>query len=68
MSGDLFWLTNAPFQPSPPHLPADTRGKTRVDDCRVICGIVHELKAGGRWVDARAIYGSRKTLYNCFAR
>jgi transposase len=33
-------------------LPTDTRGKPRVDDRRVISGIVHVLKSGARWVDA----------------
>ena len=26
------------------------------------------MKSGGRWIDAPAIYGLRKTLYNCFVR
>jgi transposase len=47
-----------------PHLPTDTRGKPRVDDRRVISGITHVLKSGGRWVDAPAEYGPKKTLYN----
>src|SRR5215207_8082317 len=51
-----------------PLLPTDTRGKPRVDDRRVISGIVHVLKSGGRWIDAPAIYGPRKTLYNRFVR
>jgi transposase len=29
---------------------------------------VHVLKSGGRWVDAPAVYGPRKTLYNRFVR
>ena len=51
-----------------PHLPTDTRGKPRVDDCRVISGIVHVLKSGARWVDAPEVYGPRKTLYNRYVR
>jgi hypothetical protein len=35
-----------------PLLPNDTRGKTRVDDRRVISGIIQVLKSGGRWIDA----------------
>ena len=68
MSGDLFWLTDAQFERIEPHLPTDTRGKARVDDRRVISGIVHVLKSGGRWVDAPPDYGPRKTLYNRFVR
>lgn len=68
MSRDRFWLTEAQFSKIKPHLPTDTRGKPRVDDRRVISGIVHVLKSGGRWVDAPFEYGPRKTLYNRFVR
>ena len=50
-SADRFWLTDAQFAKIAPHLPTDTRGKARVDDRRVISGIVHVLKSGGRWID-----------------
>ncbi len=40
----------------------------RVDDRRVISGIVHVWESGGRWADAPAVYGPRKTLYNRFVR
>jgi transposase len=46
-----------------PLLPSDTRGVPRVHDRRVISGIVHVLRCGGRWIDAPAAYGPRKTLY-----
>ena len=65
---DVFWLSERQFSRLVPLLPTDTRGKPRVDDLRVISGIVHVLKSGGRWVDAPAIYGPRKTLYNRFVR
>src|SRR5215213_7258449 len=68
MNRDYFWLTKAQFARLKPLLPTDTRGKPRVDDRRVISGIVHVLKPGGRWIDAPAIYGPRKTLYNRFVR
>ena len=61
-----FWLSDAQFERIKPHLPTDTRGVPRVDDRRVISGIVHVIKSGGRWVDAPASYGPRKTLYNRF--
>jgi transposase len=63
-----FWLTDQQFERLVPYLPTDTRGKPRVDDRRVISGIIHVLKSGGRWVDAPAVYGPRKTLYNRFVR
>jgi transposase len=66
---DHFWLSEAQFAKIAPHLPTDTRGKERVDDRRVISGIVHVLKSGGRWADApREVYGPKKTLYNRFVR
>lgn len=68
MNRDQFWLTEAQFARIKPHLPTDTRGKPRVDDRRVISGIVHILKSGGRWIDAPLDYGPRKTLYNRYIR
>ena len=52
MRQGLFWLTDEQFAKIEPHLPADTRGEVRVDDRRVISGIVQVLICGGRWVDA----------------
>ena len=63
-----FWLTEAQFERLRPFLPDKVRGVPRVDDRRVISGIVHVLKSGGRWVDAPASYGPKKTLYNRFVR
>jgi transposase len=68
MDRDYFWLEEGQFARLEAHLPSDTRGKPRVDDRRVISGIVHVLKSGGRWVDAPSVYGPRKTLYNRFVR
>lgn len=68
MNRDHFWLTDEQFSRIEPHLPTDTRGKERVDDRRVISGIVHVLKSEGRWVDAPPDYGPKKTLYNRFVR
>jgi len=68
MSANLFWLTEEQFAKIVPFLPRDTRGKERVDDRRIISGIVHVLKSGGRWIDAPSDYGPRKTLYNRFIR
>jgi transposase len=44
------------------------RGVPRVDDRRVISGIVHVLRSGCRWSDAPPAYGPCKTLYNRFVR
>ncbi|SFV09892.1 hypothetical protein SAMN02799643_05177 [Methylobacterium sp. UNCCL125] len=60
---DHSWLTDEQSAKIAPHLPTDTRGKERVDDPRVIGGIGHGLKSGGRRADApREIYGPKKTL------
>ena len=68
MNRDHCWLSEEQFAKITAFLPTDTRGKARVDDRRVISGIVHVLKSGGRWVDAPDVYGPRKTLYNRFVR
>lgn len=68
MNKDCFWLTDDQFARIKPHLPTDTRGKARVDDRRVISGIIHVLKSGGRWIDAPSVYGPHKTLYNRYVR
>jgi transposase len=68
MNRDLFWLTETQFARIAPHLPNDTRGKARVDDRRVISGIIQVLKSGGRSIDAPADYGPKKTLYNRYVR
>ena len=65
---DLFWLSERQFARLSPLLPTNTRGVPRVDDRRVISGIVHVLRTGGRWADAPAAYGPSKTLYNRFVR
>jgi transposase len=65
---DLFWLSDEQFARLAPLLPTDTRGVPRVDDRRVISGIVQVLRSGARWVDAAPVYGPRKTLYNRFVR
>ena len=63
-----YWLSEAQFERLRPLLPNKVRGVARVDDRRVISGIIHVVKSGGRWVDAPACYGPKKTLYNRFVR
>lgn len=65
---DFFWLSEAQFARLAPLLPNDTRGVPRVDDRRVISGIVFVLMSGCRWKDAPGVYGPPKTLYNRFVR
>lgn len=68
MDRNFFCLGDEQFSRLEPLLPAGTRGKPRGDDRRVISGIVHVLKSGGRWADAPEVYGPRKTLHNRFVR
>ena len=65
---DHFWLSAVQFARLQPLLPTDTRGVPRVDDRRVISGIVHVLRSGCRWSAAPRVYGPPKTLYNRFVR
>ena len=67
MAGE-FWLSEEQFGRLASLLLTDTRGVARVDDRRVISGIVHVLMSGGRWVDAPACYRPKKTLYNRWVR
>lgn len=59
-------MSDRQFELLRPLMPNKVRGFVRVDDRRVISGIIHVVKLGGRWVDAPAYYGPRKTLYNQF--
>lgn len=68
MPSSEFWLSDEQFARLAPLLPDDTRGIPRVNDRRVISGIVHVLRSGCRWKDAPAVYGPHKTLYNRFVR
>ena len=65
---DFFWFSDAQWARIKPLLPTDVRGKERVDDRRVLSGIVHALRCGGRWTDCADVYGPKKTLYNRFVR
>ena len=40
----------------------------RVDDLRVVSGIIYVIKNGLQWKDAPRGYGPPKTLYNRFVR
>ena len=68
MRSNLFWLNDDQWRQIEPHLPTDVRGKDRVDDRRVISGILHVLKSGCRWCDCPPEYGPPTTIYNRFVR
>ena len=68
MRRNLFWLSDEQWKRIERHLPTDVRGVERVDDRRVISGIVHVLKSGCRWCDCPPDYGPPTTIYNRFVR
>ncbi len=64
---DLFWLSDAQMRRIKPHFPL-SHGVARVDDRRVISGIIFVIRNGLRWRDAPKDYGPHKTIYNRFVR
>ena len=64
----LFWLSDRAWASLEPHLPRGKPGKPRVDDRRVISGILHVLKTGCRWRDVPPEYGPPTTIYNRYNR
>ena len=64
---DLILLSAAQMRRVAPYFPL-SHGVTRVDDRRVISGIVYVIRNGLRWRDAPKGYGPHKTLYNRFMR
>ena len=68
MRRNLFWLDDHQWPRIAPLLPTDVRGKERVDDRRVISGILHFPKSGCRRCDCPPEYGPPTTIYNRFVR
>ena len=64
---DLFWLSDKQMQRIEPWFPL-SHGVPRVDDRRVISGIIFVIRNGLRWRDAPREYGPHKTIYNRFIR
>jgi putative transposase len=64
---DAPMLSEAQMQRIMPYFPR-SRGRPRVDDRRVLSGIVFVIRNGLRWRDAPAAYGPPKTLYNRWVR
>jgi transposase len=64
---DHYWISEAQVERIKPYFPRP-HGRPRVDDRRVISGIIHVIRNGLRWRDAPAVYGPSKTLYNRFIR
>lgn len=64
---DLIWLSDAQMERIKPYFPL-SHGVPRVDDRRVISGIIFVIRNGCRWRDAPRDYGPHKTIYNRFVR
>jgi transposase len=63
----LFLLSERQMARICPYFPL-SHGVPRVDDRRVVSGIVYVIKNGLQWKDAPRDYGPHKTLYNRFIR
>lgn len=63
----LFLLSERQMARISPYFPL-SHGVPRVDDRRVVSGIVYVIRNGLQWKDALRDYGPHKTLYNRFIR
>src|SRR5947208_5329449 len=68
MRKQLYWLSDQEWGRIEPLLPKGRRGAHRVDDRRVISGVLHMLRSGARWRDCPPDYGPYTTIYNRFNR
>jgi putative transposase len=66
MSG-LWLLSEAQMRWIEPYFSL-SHGIPRVDDRRIVSGIIFVIRNGLRWRDAPAAYGPHKTIYNRFIR
>jgi transposase len=64
---DLYWLTDEQMARLQAFFPK-SHGRPRVDDRRVLSGIIFINRNGLRWRDAPREYGPAKTLYNRWKR
>ena len=68
MARGVHWMSDAEWARIEPLLPRGRKGARRVDDRRVISGIVHMLRSGARWRDCPAVRGPGRTICNRFDR
>ena len=64
---DEFLLSDDQMARISPFFPL-SHGVPRVDDRRVISGIIFVIRNGLRWCDVPVSYGAHKTIYNRFFR
>ena len=63
----LLMLSEAQMRRIEPYFPL-SHGIPRVDDRRILSGILFVIRNGLRWCDAPSEYGPHKTIYNRFIR
>jgi transposase len=68
MTRRRFELTDDEWLVIEPLLPNKPRGVPRVDDRRVINGILWRFRTGSPWADVPERYGPHTTCYNRFVR
>jgi len=64
---EVWLLSEAQMRRIEPYFPLP-HGIPRVDDRRIVSGIIFVIRNGLRWRDAPAGYGPHKTIYNRFIR
>ncbi len=64
---EVWMLSEAQMRRIEPYFPL-SHGIPRVDDRRIVSGIIFVIRNGLRWRDAPTDYGSHKTIYNRFIR
>lgn len=60
---EFFWFSDAQWARIEPLLPTDTRGMARVDDRRVLSGIVHALRNGAVVSGIERIIAEESDIY-----
>jgi transposase len=68
MRQNLYRHSDDQWNRSQPLLPTDVRRKKRVDERRLVSGIMHVLKTGCRWCEVPPEYGPPTKIYNRFGR
>lgn len=64
---ELWLLSEAQMRRIETYFPL-SHGIPRVDDRRIVSGIIFVIRNGLRWRDAPPAYGPHKTIYNRFIR
>jgi transposase len=68
MRANLFWLSDEQWAKINPLIPMNRPGPKPQNNRRILSGIIHVLKTGGRWQDCPPGYGPCTTVYNRFNR